>query len=220
MGSIVYRRIVDLSQEISPDLQVFPSYPKPVFIPWTTRERHGFLSEALFMVSHSGTHVDAPLHYRPEGKALHELPVTKFVVPCRLLDLRPLRVKWRIGPGALRKALRGVPLARGSGVILWTGWEAKRGRRAYLYENPGLTRNGAEELLRGGPSIVGIDTANLDLPDAGDFPAHHTLLKASVPILENLAGLADLRASSFTLVALPLKLRGATGSPIRAVALV
>ncbi|HLB69246.1 MAG TPA: cyclase family protein, partial [Thermoplasmata archaeon] len=89
MGSIVYRRIVDLSQEISPDLQVFPSYPKPVFIPWTTRERHGFLSEALFMVSHSGTHVDAPLHYRPEGKALHELPVTKFVVPCRLLDLRP-----------------------------------------------------------------------------------------------------------------------------------
>lgn len=220
MGSIVYRRIVDLSQEISPNLQVFPAYPKPVFIPWTTRERHGFLSEALFMVTHSGTHVDAPSHYRPEGKTLHELPLSKFVVPCRLLDLRPQRAKSRIGPEALRKALRGVPLVRGSGVILWTGWEAKRGRRAYLYENPGLTRRGAEELLRWGASVVGIDTANLDLPDAGDFPAHHTLLKASVPILENVAHLADVRASSFTLIALPLRLRGATGSPIRAVALV
>jgi len=220
VASIAYRRIVDLSQEISPDLQMFPAYPKPSFLPWTTREHHGFLAEALFMVSHSGTHVDAPWHYRPEGKKIHELPVSKFVVRCRLLDLRPQRAQARIGAAVVRRAVRASGFARGDAVILRTGWEVKRGRDAYLFENPGLDRSGAEELVRSGASLVGVDTANVDHPNASDFPAHHTLLRAGVPIVENVANLADLRASTFTLVALPLRLRGATGSPIRAVALV
>jgi kynurenine formamidase len=121
---------------------------------------------------------------------------------------------------ALRKAVRVTGFARGDAVILWTGWEARRGRDIYLFENPGLDRRGAEELVRWGTSLVGVDTANIDHPEAGEFPAHHSLLKARVPIIENVANLADVRASTFTLVALPLRLRGATGSPIRAVALV
>ncbi len=220
MASIAYSRIVDLSQEISPELQMFPAYPKPSFLPWTTREHHGFLAEALFIVSHSGTHVDAPWHYRPEGKKIHELPVSKFVVRCRLLDLRPQRAKARIGAAVLRKAARATGFARGDAVILWSGWETRRGRDAYLFENPGLGGRGAEELVRWGTSFVGVDTANIDHPDAGEFPAHHSLLKAGIPIIENVANLADVRASTFTLVALPLRLRGATGSPVRAVALV
>ncbi len=95
-----------------------------------------------------------------------------------------------------------------------------RGRTSYLSENPGLDRHGAEAIVESGASLVGIDTANLDLPDAADFPAHHALLRADMPIVENLANLGAIRASAFTLVALPLRLRGATGSPIRAVALV
>jgi len=68
--------------------------------------------------------------------------------------------------------------------------------------------------------LVGVDTANVDHPNDSDFPAHHTLLRAGVPIVENVVNLADLRVSTFTFVALPLRLRGASGSPIRAVALV
>ena len=219
VASISYRRIVDLSQEVTPDLQVFPGYPQPSFLPWTTREHHGYLAEALFLVSHSGTHIDAPWHYRPEGKKIHEMSVSQFVVRCRLLDVRPQRAKARIGARVLRRAARVAGVTPGDAVILRTGWEAMRGRDAYLLQNPGLDERGAEELVRQGVSLVGIDTASVHMSGAGDFPAHHTLLKAGVPILENLANLEDVRASTFTLVALPLRLRGATGSPVRAVAL-
>jgi len=218
VASRSYRRIVDLSQEVTPDLQVFPGYPQPSFLPWTTREHHGYLAEALFLVTHSGTHIDAPWHYRPEGKKIHELSVSQFVVRCRLLDLRPRRARAAIGAAVLRAAARVAGVTPGDAVILRTGWEAMRGRDAYLGQNPGLDQRGAEELVVQGASLVGIDTASVDLPGAGDFPAHHTLLRAGVPILENLANLGAVRTSTFTLVALPLRLRGATGSPVRAVA--
>lgn len=213
---------MDLSQEISPDLQVFPAYPRPILIPWTRREVHGFLSEALFLVSHTGTHVDAPWHYRPEGKKLHELAVDRFVRPAHVLDLQVRRNRGRITANRLEQAVRhdGVNIQRENAVLLRTGWEAKRGTEAYLYENPGLTKGGAEWLVREGAGLVGIDTASLDLPDARDFPAHHTLLAADIPILENLTNLSALVRARFTLIALPLPLHGATGSPIRAVALV
>lgn len=72
MASIAYTRVEDLSQEITPDLQVFPAYPEPAFVPWTTREVHGFAAEALFLISRAGTHIDTPIHCWPEGHALHE----------------------------------------------------------------------------------------------------------------------------------------------------
>ena len=220
--TIAYDRVVDLSQEITETMQLFPAYPKPTFVPWTRREVHGFLSEALFMVTHTGTHVDAPWHYRPEGRKLDELAAGRFLGPAHVLDLRPKKARAKIAAGTLQRAASGgnVRIERGDAVVLRTGWEAKRGTDAYLFENPGLTRHGARWLVRKGASLVGIDTANMDLPTAADFPAHHTLLAADVPILENVANLAAIRRPSFTLIALPLRLRGATGSPVRAVALV
>ena len=220
--TITYDRVVDLSQEITQTMQVFPAYPKPTFVPWTTREVHGFLSEALFMISHTGTHVDAPWHYRTKGKKLHELAVDRFVRPGHLLDVRPAKARAKITAKKVEAAAKreGVAIQPGEAVLLRTGWEARRGTDAYLFENPGLTKGGAAWLVRKGASLVGIDTANVDLPTAADFPAHHTLLAANVPIIENLANLGAVGASTLTLVALPLRLRGATGSPVRAVALV
>ncbi len=220
--TIEYDRIVDLSQEINPDLQVFPGYPRPTFVPWTRREVHGFLSEALFLVTHTGTHVDAPWHYRPEGKKLNELAVDRFVRPAHVLDLQCSRNRDRITADRLERAVRddGVTIQHEDAILLRTGWEAKRGTEAFMHEYPGLTKEGAEWLVRAGVGLVGIDTASIDLPDSSDFPAHHTLLAADIPILENLTDLGVLVRARFTLIALPLPLHGATGSPIRAVALV
>lgn len=218
---IAYSEIVDLSQEISPATQMFPAYPPPAFTQWTTREAQGFLAETLFLVSHTGTHVDAPWHFEPRGKTLDRLPLRRFVAPGHVLDLRPCPAKARVGRSDLRAARARLesPINAGDTVLLRTGWERTRGTPSYLFRNPGLSRAGAAELVRWRVALVGIDTANIDAAGASSYPAHHTLLRHGIPVLENVANLAALVGRTFTVIALPLKLVGTTGSPVRLVAL-
>jgi kynurenine formamidase len=222
MRQIAFRRVVDLSLLIAPDTQMFPAYPSPAFTPWTTRDVHGFLSESLFLISHTGTHVDAPYHFEPGGKKIDDLSLERFVIPGHVLDVRGLRPKTSIGPDHLRPARRRLHRKPrpGDAILLWTSWGRKVGTRPYLYENPGLSGAGAKLLVEWQAGLVGIDTANIDHPDDSKFPAHHTLLRAGILVVENVSNLAELGPGPFLLVALPLRLAGATGSPIRLVALV
>ena len=219
---IRFSRVVDLSQAIGPDTQMFPAYPPPTFTQWTTREVHGFFAESLFLISHTGTHVDAPFHFEPKGRKLHQMPLDRFIVPGHVLDVRGLPKKGRILPTHLQSSIRTAPrpYRNGDAILLRTGWwERHRGTRAYLFENPGLTRAAANLLLDLGVGLVGIDTANIDHPDDATYPAHHALLAANVPVIENVANLSALGSSAFFLLALPLNLQGTSGSPIRLVAL-
>lgn len=208
--------------DIGPDTQMFPTYPQPAFTQWTTREAHGFLAESLFLVSHTGTHVDAPWHFEPRGRKLDALALDRFMAPGHVLDVRGLRARGSVGVAAIRAARRRLrrPVRRGDALLLRTGWESRRGKEAYLFENPGLSREAAVELVRWGPSFVGVDAANLDRAGDLTYPAHHTLLRAGILVLENAANLAALGADAFVLLAFPMKLRGTTGSPVRLVALV
>ncbi len=220
--TVRFSRVVDLSQPIGPDTQMFPAYPPPTFTQWTTREVHGFFAESMFMVSHTGTHVDAPFHFEPRGRKLHEMPLDRFIAPGHVLDLRGLPKKGKIRPQHLRSSIPTGrrPIRKGDAILLRTRWwERHRGTPAYLIENPGVTRAAANLLLEWGVGLVGIDTANIDHPDDTTYPAHHTLLAANVPVIENVANLAALRSSAFHLLALPLNLLGTSGSPIRLVAL-
>lgn len=220
--TVRFSRLVDLSMPINPKTPMFPAYPPPAFTQWTTREAHGFYAESLFLISHTGTHVDAPFHFEPGGKKLEDVPLGTFIAPGHVLDVRGLGAKGAIRPKHLAAARRSVPDAvrRGDAILLRTGWwERRRGTPAYLFENPGLTKVAAKLLVEWGAGIVGIDTANIDRPDDGAYPAHHALLQADVPIIENVANLAALRSSTFLLLALPLRLEGVSGSPIRLVAL-
>ena len=220
--TIRYVRVVDLSQPISPDTQMFPAYPPPTFTQWTTRDVHGFFAESIFLVSHTGTHVDAPFHFEPKGRKMHEMAVDRFIAPGHVLNLRGLPRKGRILPKHLRSSMPGTrpPIRKGDAVLLRTGWwERHRGTASYLLENPGLTRDAAALLLDWGIGLVGVDTPNIDRPNDAAYPAHHTLLGGNVPIIENVANLPDLHSSPFVLLALPLSLRGTSGSPIRLVAL-
>ncbi len=215
-------RLVDLSQVIGPDTQMFPAYPQPAFTPWTTREVHGFLAESLFLVSHTGTHVDAPFHMEPRGATIDQVPLDRFFARGHVLDLHDARPRARIGPGELRAARTclGRAIARGDAVLLRTGWERKRGTPAYLERNPGLTAAGGRALAAWGVSLVGIDSPNVDVAGDAAYGAHHALLSAGIPVIENAANLATLGTRPFFLAAFPLRLRGASGSPVRLVALV
>lgn len=103
--------------------------------------------------------------------------------------------------------------------MISTYWEDKKDNDEYLRSNPGLSIDAAEYLVEKRINLVGIDTPSIDAAIDEGFNAHHILLKNGVLIVENLCNLKDL-PDRFKLIVLPLKLRGATGSPVRAIAIV
>jgi len=215
-------RVVDLTQDIHPGMQLFPVFPKPSFVLWTRRETYGFETEAMFLVTHTGTHVDAPYHFHAGGIRVDQIPPERLLGPGLLLDFSDWPEKGLIGAEDLRRAegAAGTRIQRGDIVLIRTGWDRYLGSERYASGYPGLSREAAQYLLDCGAAAVGVDSPNPDHPDAGDFPVHNTLLPREVLIIENLANLGAIGRPRFRFIGLPLKIRGGTGSPIRAVAIV
>jgi len=173
----------------------------------------------MFLVTHTGTHIDAPFHFKPGGAKIDEIPVDRLIRDAVLLDLTCKKPKDLIHDEDLEAAEEagGLSIREGEIVILRVGWDEHLGSARYLQDYPGLSENGAAFLVAKGVSAVGVDSPNLDHPADARFPAHNLLLGNGIPIIENLCNLAQLRRSRFRFVALPLKIRGATGSPVRAI---
>jgi len=105
-------------------------------------------------------------------------------------------------------------------VLLYTGWDSHWGKGDYASSNAGISKDAADLFVKRQADLVGIDSANLDHPDDPSFPAHNTLLPKEVLIVENLCNLGSVRRSRFRFIALPLKFKEGTGSPVRAVAII
>ena len=99
------------------------------------------------------------------------------------------------------------------------GWEKKIRSRSYMTENPGLSAGAARFLASRKVSMVGIDGPSIDAGSDARFTAHRVLLAKNVLAVENLCNLRAINRDRFMLVVAPLKLRGATGSPVRALAI-
>src|SRR5256885_15516827 len=197
--TVRFSRVVDLSQAVGPETQMFPAYPPPSFTQWTTREVHGFLAESMFLISHTGTHVDAPFHFEPKGRKLHELPVDRFIAPGHVLDLRGLPKKGRILPEHLRTSLRAERRSIGKGdasPLRTRWWERRRGTPGYPSVRPGLTGAGANLLLDWGLGLAGIDTPTIAHPDDPPYPPHHAPLGPNGPGIGNVANLPALGPSA------------------------
>ncbi|MEN6369772.1 MAG: cyclase family protein [Thermotogota bacterium] len=160
---------------------------------------------------HLGTHIDAPLHFIPGGLDVASLE----------LALRPAVV--------VRTRERAVPLSvlptqslRDCAVLFETGWTIDAESPAYFEGFPHLSPELAAELVHRGVALVGIDSPSADPADSAlECPAHHILLGAGIPIVEGLCNLDRIREEpvAFWFAVFPLRLEGAEGSPVRAVAL-
>ena len=105
-------------------------------------------------------------------------------------------------------------------VIFLTGWQKNLQKKYYFTKNPGLSVSAAIYLASKKIGLVGIDSPSIDLGTDFKFPVHQIFAKKGMLIVENLANLEKIKSSKFHLVVLPLKLKGATGSPVRAIAFV
>jgi kynurenine formamidase len=197
-------------------------------------EGRWYAASDLCASEHGGTHLDAPIHFAEGRRSTAAIPLEQLVGPARVIDVaeacareRDYRVTAEDVEGHER-AHGSIP--RGAVVLVRTGWgrrwpdaerylgSAERGEGVELHF-PGLSAEAARVLVERGVDLVGIDTASLDHGPSADFAAHRVLAEADVPGLENVAQLELLPATGATLLALPMKIAGGTGGPVRIVAL-
>jgi len=223
--------VVDLTQPLGPDTVLWPgSTPFAAAIRSDPRTS-GSYARDLHLPEHSGTHLDAPSHFAPGGAHAADIPADRLVAPCAVIDVR---AACREDPAfTLERAhvedaeRREGPIERGSAVLLWTGWEDRRGDPvSYLggpseaeLAFPGFGAGAAEALLERHVVGLGTDTLGIDPGHARDFPVHHLALGAGLWHLEGLVNLGALPPRGAILVVGALKLVEGSGTPARVLAL-
>jgi kynurenine formamidase len=212
-------RVVDLTAPLNERIPCYPSDPS-FSKSWHARfEEHGYYVSKLEMGAHSGTHVDAPLHFLGDAfPGVVDIPIIKTIGQTIALE----RLK-DPGEDLSIEDLVGADILPGDIVLFRTGWDKRSGSPAFFEDEwPGLQPSLVEELIRRGVKAIGGDIASADSPAAiaAGAPAHKLAGRAGLPIFEALVNLDQVTGQRFFFLGLPLKLEGCEASPIRAVALV
>lgn len=200
--------LIDLTHEIEGDMPVYPGDEIPQLLQTRYLAQHHHNNHRLQIGMHVGTHLDAPMHMLESDQSVSNLPLTSFIGPGCVLDVRnqPL-IQWQPGFDQL--------VTPGSIVLLHTGHDKWYGEPRYFDDHPVVDLTFCEFLLAKQVKLLGMD---LPSPDKPPFLMHKQLLANGVYLLENLTNLEQLLSwSNFEVIALPLRLR-ADGSPVRAIA--
>jgi kynurenine formamidase len=181
----------------------------------------------LTMSEHTGTHMDAPLHFIPEGPAhygIDHVPLDRLAGRAATIEAPELPASGLLTAAHLREwENKHGTIEERDRVLIRYGWDRRWGTgpegTSFLEDWPGLGGDAAEYLVEKGVSLVGCDTLAVDAFGSEENPAHYALLGNEVYIVENLKNLD--RLPPFCLfMAFPLKVKGGSGSPVRAIALV
>ena len=231
-------RIIDLTHPFDARTLYWPSAASGFQL---QRLAHGMTAAGFFYSAnafaapeHGGTHIDAPIHFARGGWTLDAIPPERLVGPAIVLDVRravSADRDYRATPGDVRRfEQRFGRIPRGAIVFLRTGWDAYWPDRARVFgdDTPGRTtqlhfpaygRAAAEFLIREREvAAIGLDTPSLDHGPSTDFPVHRVASEANVYGLENVANLEQLPEAGAWVAALPMKIAGGSGGPLRIVA--
>lgn len=195
-----------------------------------------YSSYAFSAPEHGGTHLDAPIHFHEGGLSVDRLPIEQLIGPAVVIDVRAQAAKdrdyrlTRADVLAWEKAHGAIP--RGAFVMLRTGWGQRWPDRLSYFGDatPGETTKlhfpsygveAARYLVNERKvAALGADVASIDYGPSADFIVHQVASGAGVIGLENVARLEALPAKGATIIALPMKIEGGSGGPVRIVALV
>ena len=224
------RRIVDLSQLYGPAAPHLP-FDAPIrHCPAGDRTRDGFLDYRIDMQEHSGTHIDAPLHFIEKGLSVDAIPAERLSGPLCVIDIS---ARAQGNPDAALEAgdLEAWERAHGaipSGAIvaMCSGWGRRYGEGAFFAEDaqgrahsPGWSPGAARFLIERRDVVgIGVDTCSIDRLVASDYPVHRLWLGAGRWAVENLANLEQVPpVGAFAVIGVP-RIAGSTGFPARVIA--
>lgn len=210
-------QIIDLSKRLSQATAVYPGDRPVEFENQASYDQGGYYLTRLHMSTHTGTHVDAPMHFVRGGSGVSEMSLESCAGPASIIDLHPLNADEKITPAHLQR--HEALFQPGARIILRTGWTEKCPPDAagHFTEHPVLDPDTCRWIAERRPALLGLDLPSTHTRD--NVATHGPLLGAGIVLLEGLVNLDQL-PERFTLVALPLPLENLDGSPVRAVALI
>ena len=189
--------------------------------PHSSTQNEGYNTTDLHLYSHAGTHMDAPLHFLDGGRTIDHVDLEKCVGAALVIDLSHKQPNSQISAADL--APHADKITPGTRLLLRTDWDAHADADDYRTHMPRISAELARWLVEKGIYLLGVQTPSVASlrPEARDelTEVHRTLLEAEIVIVEGLANLRELRSEIVHFTALPLKLDGVDGSPVRAIAI-
>ncbi|QGM28927.1 arylformamidase [Bacillus sp. N3536] len=202
------KRWIDITQPLTNQIATWPGDTPFYFEVAHTKEQTGSVNIGQITASvHTGTHADAPFHFNSSAATIEQLDVNHYIGPAKVIDVTGI-------PWVGQEELMNFDLDGVRRLILKT--KEKVQVEKFPEDFTLLKEDIGEFLQNKGIFLLGLDIPSVDAADSKDLPIHHTLYRNGVHILENLY-LQDVSAGDYELIALPLKIVGADGSPVRAV---
>lgn len=225
--------LIDLSREIYHRSPAHPFHPPVILTPWDTHQPKQAgdtilrsASYALSMSDHAGTHVDAPKHFDPTPGALSidQMPLTDFYTSAICLDLSHVELKAIISVPEMEAALAtsGEEIREGDTVLLYMGYKKRIpfDDQRWQHDFPGLSLASVHWLADSGCKIFGVEAISPAPEGEPNFQAHNACGERGITHIEELDNLEQVVGKGrFTFIGFPLKIRGGSGGPMRAVAI-
>jgi kynurenine formamidase len=232
---------IDLSYDFSPETIYWPTaklFDLEVESAGRTPAGYYYAANNFSTSEHGGTHLDAPLHFAEGRWSTDQIPLERLVGPAVVVDVAPQSAEnpdYQITPDVVESWERSHGAIPAGAIVLFrTGWGNRWPDRAKYMGTARLGSEGVGELrfpgihpetarqlaARGTVDAVGIDTASIDYGRSKTFDTHQALFAANIPAFENVAQLDRLPATGSFIVALPMKIRGGSGGPLRIAAVV
>ena len=201
------KEIFDISMELNAETPEWPGDRPFEYALSVTKEQSGSVNIGEIKTStHMGTHIDAPFHYDDLGLKVDEMPLEVYLSTAQVIDVQGLE---KIAIEDLPEPESGV-----TAVLLKTcSWQ---NRKEFPKSWPIFSESIAEWMTKRGIRLLGVDVPSVDPENSKGLPMHHSMNVNKRYILEGIV-LDDIEPGVYELSALPLKIKGAEGSPVRAV---
>ena len=203
-------KIIDISVTIQDGILVYPGDPEYTMIKASTFLKDEMNVSKICLGVHTGTHVDAPLHFIPEGTDIADLGIHRYYGLCQVIDLLDVA----FGRGITREDLVQNQIPEGRIILLKTQNGGIRSQD-FFPDHVYLTKEGAQYLIEKNTVTVGIEYLSIDAYNSNN-PAHHLFLEQQIPIFENLL-LSHVPPGQYFFAGGPIKLRNGDGAPARVV---
>lgn len=230
-------KLIDLSQLIEDykdnPYQQLGENARTLMGTFSSHEANGFYENAIYMGDHCCTHMDSSIHFNPEGTPVNELPLESIYGEACLLDISHLKPRADVTIEDIKEAQEkaGVDVKDFKIVVLKTGRSKLWGTKEYHWDLLNILPETTEWLIKQGMKLICVDMVTTEIdrvyygadpetPFWERYPMHGLMRKYEWYMIENMTNLDAIPGSTFTLCAFPLKFKGGSASPVRAVAII